>query len=187
MTRPIPLPPNAASESARDLSWLLTRLVEEVPGLLSVAVVSADGLPLLSSETADQPSRPIRRGTGTGTGTSAGTGTGPGGSTADLATVVSGLGSLTGGAASLMAGGAVRQTLVAMDTGNLLVMSISDGSLLGVYTSPEADMGMVTYHMALFVGRAGHLLTPRLRAELRGAALAEPPARMSWPPPPRRM
>jgi predicted regulator of Ras-like GTPase activity (Roadblock/LC7/MglB family) len=178
MTRPIPLPPNAASESARDLSWLLNRLVKEVPGLLSVAVVSADGLPLLSSETADVPSRPIRRGTGTG----------PGGSTADLATVVSGLGSLTGGAASLMAGGAVRQTLVAMDTGNLLVMSISDGSLLGAYTAPEADMGMVTYNMALFVGRAGHLLTPRLRAELRGAALAEPPpARMSWPPPPRRM
>ena len=75
-----------------------------------------------------------------------------------------------------------------MNAGNLLVMSISDGSLLGVYTDPDADMGMVTYHMALFVGRAGHLLTPRLRAELRGAVQAEstPPARGGYPAQPAR-
>ncbi|WP_049581059.1 roadblock/LC7 domain-containing protein [Streptomyces sp. SBT349] len=140
-----------------DLRWLLTRLVEEVPGVLSVAVVSSDGLPLLSS----QPSSARAGGAPTA---------GPSGAAADLATVVSGLGSLTNGAASLMEGGRVRQTLVAMQTGNLLVMSISDGSLLGVYTTPDADMGVVTYHMALFVGRAGHLLTPEVRAELRQAA-----------------
>ncbi|MGP4114113.1 roadblock/LC7 domain-containing protein [Streptomyces sp. 4N509B] len=157
MTSPFPLPHDAASASARDLRWMLSRLVREVPGLVSVAVVSADGLPLLSSD----PGGAVATAGGPG---------GPRGSSADLATIVSGLGSLTGGAASLMGGGAVRQTLVAMNAGNLLVMSISDGSLLGVYTEPDADMGMVTYHMALFVGRAGHLLTPRLRAELRGAA-----------------
>jgi hypothetical protein len=38
-----------------------------------------------------------------------------------------------------------------------------------VYTTPDADMRLVTYHMALFVGRAGHLLTPEVRAELRQA------------------
>jgi predicted regulator of Ras-like GTPase activity (Roadblock/LC7/MglB family) len=160
------LPPHhrAPSESARDLHWLLDRLVQEVPGLISVAVVSADGLPLLSSEAPGAaPLSPLG-------GSRMGQRGGPRGSAADLATIVSGLGSLTGGAASLMSGGPVRQTLVAMDTGNLLVMSISDGSLLGVYTEPDADMGLVTYHMALFVGRAGHLLTPRLRAELRAGA-----------------
>ncbi|GAA2054121.1 MULTISPECIES: roadblock/LC7 domain-containing protein [Streptomyces] len=135
-----------------DLRWLLTRLVEEVPGMRSVAVVSADGLPLLSS----QPDAAARSGYA-----------GPYGATADLATVVSGLGSLTRGAAQLMEGGEVRQTLVAMDDGSLVVMSISDGSLLGVYAAPDADISMVTYHMARFVGRAGHLLTPQLRAELR--------------------
>jgi predicted regulator of Ras-like GTPase activity (Roadblock/LC7/MglB family) len=164
MTTPF-LPPHhgVPSDSARDLHWMLARLVQEVPGLVSVAVVSSDGLPLLSSEDpAAAAMSPL--------GPRGGTGTGPRGSTADLATIVSGLGSLTVGAANLMSGGPVRQTLVAMDTGNLLVMSISDGSLLGVYTDPDADMGMVTYHMALFVGRAGHLLTPRLRAELRQGA-----------------
>ncbi|MDT0441534.1 roadblock/LC7 domain-containing protein [Streptomyces johnsoniae] len=148
-------PPGApSSQGGNDLRWLLSRLVGDVPGMLSVAVVSADGLLLLSSEPDRATARrhPVK---------------GPMGAAADLATVVSGLGSLTSGAATLMDGGRVRQTLVAMETGNLLVMSISDGSLLGAYTTPDADISAVAYHMALFVGRAGHLLTPELRAELR--------------------
>nr|WP_245834511.1 roadblock/LC7 domain-containing protein [Streptomyces aidingensis] len=135
---------------------LLTRLVAEVPGLRSVAVVSADGLPLLSSA----PQRP----------TAAPRPRSPREATADLATVVAGLASLTLGAARMMEAGRVRQTLVAMESGCLLVMGISDGSLLGVHTDPDADMSLVTYHMALFVGRAGHLLTPGLRARLRDDA-----------------
>ncbi|NEB73289.1 roadblock/LC7 domain-containing protein, partial [Streptomyces fulvissimus] len=51
--------------------------------------------------------------------------------------------------------------------GSLFVMSISDGSLLGVHATPDCDMNVVAYHMALFVGRAGHVLTPELRSELR--------------------
>ena len=38
------------SSEARNLHWLLTNLVEEVPGVHSVAVVSSDGLLLLSSD-----------------------------------------------------------------------------------------------------------------------------------------
>jgi hypothetical protein len=48
-------------------------------------------------------------------------------------------------------------------------MSISDGSLLGVHAAADCDMSVVAYHMALFVGRAGHVLTPELRDELRQA------------------
>lgn len=66
-----------------------------------------------------------------------------------------------------MDGGSVKQTMVAMDEGSVFVMSISDGSLLGVHTAPDCDMSVVAYHMALFVGRAGHVLTPELRSELR--------------------
>ncbi|MEU3351717.1 roadblock/LC7 domain-containing protein [Streptomyces sp. NPDC037389] len=144
------------SEEARSLHWLLTDLVEEVPGVRSVAVVSSDGLLLLSST----PDQPGARGAG-------GAAEGPRGSTADLATIVAGLGSLTSGAAALMDGGPVKQTMVAMAGGGLFVMTISDGSLLGVHTAPDCDMGVVAYHMALFVGRAGHVLTPELRRELR--------------------
>ncbi|MFF9035064.1 roadblock/LC7 domain-containing protein [Streptomyces sp. NPDC014892] len=154
------------SSEARNLHWLLTNLVEEVPGLLSVAVVSSDGLLLLSSDpgrnAAAREAREERA-------------QGPRGSAADLATIVSGIGSLTIGAAKLMEFGGVKQTMVAMDEGSLFVMSISDGSLLGVHGSPDCDMSVVAYHMALFVGRAGHVLTPELRSELRKSLEAESP------------
>ncbi|MGW1891156.1 roadblock/LC7 domain-containing protein [Streptomyces sp. NPDC002004] len=143
------------SSEARNLHWLLTNLVEEVPGLHSVAVVSSDGLLLLSSDPRRNAERPAHSPSG------------PKGSSADLATIVSGVGSLTIGAAKLMDGGNVKQTMVAMDEGSLFVMSISDGSLLGVHATPDCDMSVVAYHMALFVGRAGHVLTPELRSELR--------------------
>ncbi|MFB6956578.1 roadblock/LC7 domain-containing protein [Streptomyces sp. NPDC056309] len=145
------------SSEARNLHWLLTNLVEEVPGIESVAVVSSDGLLLLSSDPGrNDEARQARE-----------TRTGPRGSAADLATIVSGIGSLTLGAAKLMDSGAVKHTMIAMDEGSLFVMSISDGSLLGVHGSAECDMSVVAYHMALFVGRAGHVLTPELRSELR--------------------
>ncbi|MCB5165091.1 roadblock/LC7 domain-containing protein [Streptomyces bambusae] len=144
------------STQARNLQWLLTDLVEEVPGLLSVAVVSSDGLLLLSSDPgqadAPAPKKETR---------------GPRGASADLATIVSGLGSLTLGAAQLMDAGGVKQTMVSMENGNVFVMAISDGSLLGVHAVPDCDMSVVAYHMALFVGRAGHVLTPEVRSELR--------------------
>jgi predicted regulator of Ras-like GTPase activity (Roadblock/LC7/MglB family) len=145
------------SSGAQNLQWLLGNLVEEVPGVRSVAVVSSDGLLLLSSDPDaargpdDGGERPR----------------GPRGSSADLATIVSGIGSLTAGAAGLMDGGGVKQTMVAMEQGSVFVTAISDGSLLGVHAAPDCDMSVVAYHMALFVGRAGHVLTPELRSELR--------------------
>ncbi|MDT0611632.1 roadblock/LC7 domain-containing protein [Streptomyces lancefieldiae] len=152
------------SSEARNLHWLLTNLVEEVPGILSVAVVSSDGLLLLSSDQASndaaREAQAVRR-------------TGPRGSAADLATVVSGVGSLTVGAARLMDFGGVKHTMVTMDEGSLFVMSISDGSLLGVHGSADCDMSVIAYHMALFVGRAGHVLTPELRSELRKSLESE--------------
>lgn len=158
------------SSEARNLHWLLSNLVEEVPGIRSVAVVSSDGLLLLSSDedlprarTAPRAATPVEEARAARTGRRGG----PRGSAADLATVVSGIGSLTVGASKLMDYGPVKHTMVAMDEGSLFVMSISDGSLLGVHGSTDCDMGAVAYHMALFVGRAGHVLTPELRSELR--------------------
>ncbi|MDJ1135235.1 roadblock/LC7 domain-containing protein [Streptomyces iconiensis] len=215
-----------SSTEARNLRWLLDNLVDEVPGVRSVAVVSSDGLLLLSSDPSlgaehgqegfgerksegggapakaggdegPRPKAPTRRPGGstgpgaptgptgpggasgptgpsgpmgpTGVSGQEGTGesTGPKGSSADLATIVSGVGSLTLGAAKLMDGGKVKQTMVAMDEGALFVMTIGDGSLLGVHATPDCDMNVIGYHMALFVGRAGHVLTPELRSELR--------------------
>ncbi|MFG2305687.1 roadblock/LC7 domain-containing protein [Actinacidiphila glaucinigra] len=154
------------SHEARNLQWLLSNFVEDVPGVRSVAVVSSDGLLLLTSEPDDEAATEDEGAAGGAAGRPR---RGPAGTSADLATVVSGIASLTDGAARLMDGGGVRQTGVSMENGSVFVMTVGDGSLLGVHADAECDMSVVAYHMALFVGRAGHVLTPALRTELRQA------------------
>ena len=144
-----------SSRNACDLRWLLSHLVEGVPGIRSVVVVASDGMMLLASDSDVPDVRPGRE-PHADPGLSGG-----------LGSIVAGLGALTDGAAELVNGGTVKQTVITMTEGNVFVMSISDGSLLGVYASPDCDPGMVGYQMARFVGRAGHALTPELREELR--------------------
>jgi predicted regulator of Ras-like GTPase activity (Roadblock/LC7/MglB family) len=95
----------------RDLSWLLTNFVERVPAVAHAIVVSSDGLPLACSQ-GFPPDRVDQ-----------------------LAAVTSGLTSLTQGASRVFEGGSVTQTVVEMQRGLLIVMSISDGSTL-LYLRP---------------------------------------------------
>ncbi|WP_113699362.1 roadblock/LC7 domain-containing protein [Nonomuraea lactucae] len=133
------------SHAARGVDWLITDFVSTVPGVAHAVVVSSDGLPLAASagfpaDRADQ-----------------------------LAAIASGLVSLTQGAARVFEGGAVNQTIVEMQHGLTLIMSISDGSCLAVLAAPDCDMGLVAYQMTLMVDRAGQVLTPAVRAELRAS------------------
>jgi uncharacterized protein len=126
--------------------WLVDSFVQQVPGVAHAVVVSADGLLLVASsglprDRSDQ-----------------------------LAAVTSGLVSLTQGAARCFEAGGVVQTVVEMERGIVLTMSISDGSSLAVLASPSCDIGLVGYEMTLLVDRAGKLLTPELRAQLRRGA-----------------
>ncbi|MET9344858.1 MULTISPECIES: roadblock/LC7 domain-containing protein [unclassified Nonomuraea] len=134
---------NDLSHAARGVDWLITDFVSNVPGVAHAVVVSSDGLPLAASagfptDRADQ-----------------------------LAAIASGLISLTQGAARVFEGGPVAQTIVEMQRGLMLIMSISDGSCLAVLAAPDCDMGLVAYQMTLMVERAGQVLTPAVRAELR--------------------
>jgi len=133
------------STDDEDFTWLVNDFTERVAGVSHVVVVSSDGLLLAMSDSiprdrADQ-----------------------------LAAIASGLVSLTQGAADCFMGGQVRQTVVEMDGGFLFVMAISDGSSLAVLASPQCDIGVVGYEMALLVMRAGQLLTPDPRADMHGA------------------
>ncbi|WP_275410622.1 roadblock/LC7 domain-containing protein [Sinosporangium siamense] len=133
------------SQAARDVNWLVSGFVDEVPGVAHAVVVSSDGLPLAFSrafpkDRADQ-----------------------------LAAVAAGLISLTQGASRVFEGGAVSQTVVEMQRGLLLIMSISDGSCLAVLAAPDCDMGLVAYQMTILVERAGQVLTPAVRAELQAS------------------
>lgn len=134
------------SQQARKVQWLLSDFASSVRGLHDVVVVSSDGLLLAASEGACRSQ--------------------------DLAAVVAGLVSLGAGASRVLGNGAVKQTIVTMDGGHLFLMSISDGSCLGVHASLDCDLSVVAYQMALLVGRAGHALTPEVRGELHRAMAA---------------
>jgi uncharacterized protein len=121
--------------------WLVDDFVNRVPGVAHALVVSTEGMPLAASahlprDRADQ-----------------------------LAAVASGLISLAQGAARCFDAGQVVQTVVELERGIMLLMSISDGSSLAVLATPACDIGLVGYEMTLLVDRVGQQLTPHLRAE----------------------
>ena len=133
------------SREAQNLNWLVSNFAKSVPGAAHAIVLSADGLLMAVSERLDR-------------------------ARADqLAAVASGLASLTQGAARIFSGGIVTQTIVEMERGFLMVMSVSDGSCLAVLAAPSCDIGLIGYEMALLVARTGEVLTPELRAELQAA------------------
>jgi predicted regulator of Ras-like GTPase activity (Roadblock/LC7/MglB family) len=126
-----------------DLNWLLEDFVDRVPGATSAEVVTADGLVLcvsaqISGDAADQ-----------------------------LAAIMSGLASLTDGAAQVFAAGSVRQLILEMEKGFLFVARVGDGSVLALMCESSCDIGLIGYEMSLLIGRVGDVLTPELRAQLR--------------------
>ena len=137
----------AASATAgddRDLDWVMSRFVEEVPDAAHAILVSADGLLMASSTSI------------------------PGERAEQVAAVSSGLASLAVGAARLLEGGSVMQTIVEMEMGFLMLMSVGDGSNLTVLTTEEADIGQVGYEMALLVDRVGRTVEAQARVGTGG-------------------
>lgn len=125
--------------------WLVDDFVNRVAGVAHALVVSAEGMPMSASahlprDRADQ-----------------------------LAAVASGMVSLAQGAARCFDAGQVVQTVVELERGIMLLMSISDGSSLAVLAAPTCDIGLVGYEMTLLVDRVGQQLTPHSRTELHGA------------------
>ena len=129
---------------APNLHWLVTRFVDAVSGAAHAILVSADGLLMAASS-----SIPRER-------------------AEQLGAVASGLASLAAGAARLFEGGAVMQTVVEMEHGHLMLMSVGDGSYLAVLTEESADIGQIGYEMALLVERVGRAVQARARSTAPG-------------------
>jgi predicted regulator of Ras-like GTPase activity (Roadblock/LC7/MglB family) len=123
-----------------ELDWLLTSFVEKVPDVSEALTVSVDGLAIaasrgLSTDRADQ-----------------------------LAAITSGLASLTTGAAKVLDAGRIRQSVIDMDEGVLLLMA--DRAQLAVLANAGCDLGQVGYETALLVKRVYAALEPDARGSL---------------------
>lgn len=128
-----------------NLNWLMQRFNENVPAARQSVVVSSDGLAMAMSTDSDREA-------------------------ADrLAAVASGMIGLAYGSAGRFGAGSVCNVIVEMTEGWLFVTGISDGSLLCVLTGRAVDIGAVAYEMAMFAERAGEVLTPEVREELKAS------------------
>ena len=136
------------STSADNLNWLVSRFVEQLPAVQQAVVVSSDGLSLAVSGGVDRE-------------------------TAErLSAVASGMIGLSYGSAGRFGAGAVINVIVEMENGWLFITGIRDGSLMCVVTDASADIGNIGYEMAMFSERAGDVLTPEVREELKSAVLS---------------
>ena len=129
-----------ADTTLNGLNWLLDDLVARVIPVRQAIVLSSDGLLLgssagLSREDADH-----------------------------LAAVASGFQSLARGACRHFDGGAVRQTVIEMESAFLFVMAAGSGACLSVLASAASDVGLVAYEMITLVGRVGEHLISAPRA-----------------------
>ena len=119
-----------------DLQWLLDDFVHRVVAAERAVVLSGDGLLVgrsssLSKEDGEH-----------------------------LSAVASAFQSLARGAARHFEGGGVRQTLVEMDHGFLVVTAAGRGTCLAVLASEKADLGLIAYEMNILLKRVGtHMST----------------------------
>jgi predicted regulator of Ras-like GTPase activity (Roadblock/LC7/MglB family) len=134
----------AETASTGELNWLLDSLTDRVTQVRHAAVLSSDGLRIASSG-------------------------GLGREDAEhLAAVAASFQSLARGAGRQFGGGAVRQTIVEMDTAFLFVTAAGQGACLAVLADVEADVGVIAYEMAMLVTRVGKHLSASPRSAVSG-------------------
>ncbi|MEU9454451.1 roadblock/LC7 domain-containing protein [Streptomyces sp. NPDC048277] len=131
------------STEVSQFGWLVTNFTERVPDVAHAVVISADGLLLTASDQlADDRAE-------------------------QLSTVAAGAISLIQAAADCMDTGNALRTVIQMEHGNMLMMSIRDGSCLVALAAPDCEIGQIAYEMTVLVDQVGEMLTPELRTELQ--------------------
>jgi uncharacterized protein len=129
----------AQANATGQLSWLLDNLVARVQPVEQALVLSRDGLVIAASQNMSREDGE------------------------HLSALAAGVQSLARGACLQFAGGAVRQTIIELETMFLFVMSAGDGTCLAVLAAAGANVGVVAYEMAMLVRRMGKHLTARPR------------------------
>lgn len=133
------------SQGSLNINWMLSNFVETTVGVEQAIAVSSDGLLMAISSNMER------------------------GSADKMAAVVTGMRSLSDGAARVLAKGGLNQVIVEMAGAYLFVSSISGGSAVGVVAGRNCDLGMVGYEITVLVSRFATQLTPELIAEMKNA------------------
>jgi predicted regulator of Ras-like GTPase activity (Roadblock/LC7/MglB family) len=132
--------PDLGAVRVGQLDWLLDDLVRRVAEISKAVILSQDGMTLGASDTLERDDAEY------------------------LAALASGFQSLARGAGQHFGGGAVRQTIIEMESGFLLVTAAGNGTCLAVIAGPGADLGLVAYEMAILVKRSGEHIQVSTRA-----------------------
>jgi predicted regulator of Ras-like GTPase activity (Roadblock/LC7/MglB family) len=132
-----------APADRHQFNWLLGNFVHQTDGVRDAVAVSSDGLLIAASDglsraEADQ-----------------------------LGAIVSSMASLARSASRRYEFDGLKLIMIEMHRGFLLVSVIRGGSVLGVVSGSECDLGLVGYEISLLADRFGDLLTPALIAESR--------------------
>lgn len=122
------------------LDWLLDDLVARVAKVTRAAILSRDGLAVGASDDMTREDSEY------------------------LCAAAAAFQSLAKGTSQHFGGGAVRQTIIEMESAFLFVVAAGEGSCLAVLAGQGADVGLVAYEMALLVTRVGQHLTVGRRA-----------------------
>jgi predicted regulator of Ras-like GTPase activity (Roadblock/LC7/MglB family) len=122
-----------------DLAWVLDDMVARVAGVQHATVVSTDGMVVgrsskLGKDDADH-----------------------------LAAMSSALQSLAKGAGQQFAKGKVRQLVVDLDGGYLVVTAAGENACLALLTAAKVDLGLVAYEMNRIVQQVGAYLGTDVR------------------------
>ena len=121
------------------LDWLLDDLVGRVTEVTKAVILSRDGLAVGSSDGMSREDSEY------------------------LCAAAAAFQSLAKGTSQHFGGGAVRQTVIEMETAFLFVTAAGEGSCLAVLATAGADAGLIAYEMAVLVKRVGQHLGVRPR------------------------
>jgi predicted regulator of Ras-like GTPase activity (Roadblock/LC7/MglB family) len=137
------------STSQNDLPWMLDDLVE-VPHVVSVVVLSTDGLIVQKSSFMSQDVAEI------------------------LAAGASSMYSVASGTGRRFDSGPVQQVIIEYQDRTLFIAAAGQNARLAVLCDQQVDMGMVAYEVSRLVARIGEYLGTTTRAAAMAAADSHP-------------
>jgi len=123
-----------------DISWLVNDLVDRVAHVHQAVVLSHDGILIAKSTGLDREEAE------------------------HLSAVASGMHGLARSAGRRFGRGAVRQTIIEMESGFIFVTAGGNGACIAVLATEDADLGLIAYEMEMLVARVGQYLSTPVRS-----------------------